>query len=291
MVVEAGASGTDSSGSNVVLIPYQAATTLNGQLGAGVNSGTPVSTPASTPVSSGDVLAVNIGSANLSAFPAISLQDLDMNDVSWEADVITFWSPYMNLGVTTACPVPSGSSTATATATATNAATATNVTGTSTAGASSTPIPPANPTLETGSDRVIVNKVALASAVLGADLQAGNRSTVGTMRDAVMIRNTGGILYYIAQVVTSNPQAVGTPLPTATLQPSGSDNRLIALPPGAVNVRHENDLTVFYLLVPVNIFTGSPPYTGDFNNFNTVDSQWFDYWSQYIPMTPSALPR
>lgn len=326
-VTSNGASTT--SAGNVVLIPYQAATSLNGVLGAGVFSNNPAAggtggTVSGTSVSgtsvpstgsqsnsgagnltsSGDVLVVNIGGADLTTFPAVSLSALNSSDVTWEANVINFWGPYMKLGLTTACSVPANGGTLVPTGAAPEVVGTPMVSGTA--------VMDVSPTRT--SNRVTVNKVALASVLLNADLTEGNGRAFGKIVDAVIIRNSGGILYYIAQATAGGAQSgtsngsttygagtsvAGTAVPAGTQQ-SGSLNNsgtsssaagLIALPPGAVMVRHDGGNTTFYLLVPSSVATSGPAFSGSASGFNAnPGSNWFNYWQQYLPMTQSQLP-
>lgn len=329
-VTSNGAASTTSAG-NVVLIPYQAATTLNGVLGAGVfsNNGTSSSGAVSgTPVNgtsvpstgsqsnsgagslannSGDVLVVNTGGADLTTFPAVSLSALNSSDVTWEANVINFWGPYMKLGLTTACSVPANGGTLVPTGAAPEVV--------GTPAVSGTAVMDVSPTRT--SNRVTVNKVALASALLNADLTEGNGRAFGKIVDAVIIRNSGGILYYIVQASAGNTQSgasngsngsstygtgtpvAGTAVPAGTQQSSGLNNSgssssasgLIALPPGAVMVRHDGGTTTFYLLVPSSVATSGPAFSGSASGFDAnPGSNWFNYWQQYLPMTQSQLP-
>lgn len=264
--------GSPASGGQQVLIPYEAVNLRDNPQGSGQ-----------------DTLVVELNGADIASAPTVDVKTLDLNDTSWETEITGFWSQYMDLGLTTECRVPSGGG---ASGTAVPGMSGTSAPGATSGGGitsfDSTPAVngtqsavgtlPAVGTSVSGGNRVSVYKIALASAVLNADLQEGNGTSVGKISDAVIIPETGGILYFLAQATAGN-------------QSAGAGGQNIALPPGAVNVRHEgsgaSSKTILVLLVQTDVFRNAPGYTA---GSGQLDSDLFDYWSQYIPMTQEALP-
>jgi sporulation protein YlmC with PRC-barrel domain len=169
----------------------------------------------------------------------------------------------------------------------------------------------------TPSNRVNVFKVALASELIGANVVDINNNPLAKVRDALVLKSTGGVQYFIVQLVAGNQQE--------------ANGNMMALPPGAVNLFYgtefmrntpvvgstasasgtmaaatpaagtpvggetvDNDIRrgsfdrpVLVLLFDLSVLTNAPAYS--LTN-GQMDQATFDYWSQYVPMTREALP-
>ena len=238
------------TGNESVLIPYEAVS---------LNQDRPED-------AANDELVVNFDAALLANVPTINLRDVDFEDGDWDASVMGFWEQNIPISLTTACNVPSGSGTAVPTLLPSStviaptaiapSATAPAATGTpestevvpsetpvSGAGfsgaafqATSTPPPTVIPggtnvagtpviTLQPG-NRVNVYKNALASELIGANVVDARNNMVAKVRDALVLKSTGAVRYFVVQLVAGNQQ--------------DAEGNLIILPPGAVNLFYDD---------------------------------------------------
>ena len=169
----------------------------------------------------------------------------------------------------------------------------------------------------TPSNRVNVFKVALASELIGANVVDINNNPLAKVRDALVLKSTGGVQYFIVQLIAGNQQ--------------NAEGNMLALPPGAVNLfygtefmrntpvvgstasasgtmvaatpaagtpvggetvdnsirRGSFDRPVLVLLFDLSVLTNAPAYS--LTN-GQMDQATFDYWRQFVPMTREALP-
>lgn len=291
---------------------------------------------------------------NLSSAPTVDINTIDLENPTWETNVLTYWRQYVNLTLTTGCNVPANGGTGapvsgtvipggtpgvTGTSVPTVSGSVPTVPGTvptvpvtvptvpgsvpTVAGvfapntsfvAGTASVPAGSSTMVAGtpvtgfptrtSNRVTVYRLALASQMLKANLIEGTGQVLGQVNDVMVVPNTGAILFAaiqpstagtpVAGTQTSGTQVSGTPVGGSSVSSAQTTQGLIALPDGAFTVRYIAGSTsaaqkqlVLVLLVPTSVYTGAPAYNP---GTNTIDTQWFDYWNQYIPMTMSELP-
>jgi len=179
-------------------------------------------------------------------------------------------------------------------------------------------------------NRVNVFKNALVSDLIGANVVDARNNMVAKVRDALVLKSTGAVRYFVVQLVAGNQQ--------------DAEGNLIVLPPGAVNLFYDDSFVPSgnpnagaTQIAPTQNPTqssGTPaagtPVGGESvgnnnNNANrgnrdndarfdrpvlvllvnlsvlqnapafnfvdgNIDQDTFDYWSQFVPMTREALP-
>jgi sporulation protein YlmC with PRC-barrel domain len=129
-----------------------------------------------------------------------------------------------------------------------------------------------------GEGRQAIVRIAHASDVLGAEVVNGIGEQVGAVEEVVVAPESG-----LMRVVA---------IQTGGLLQAGQG--LAAAPPGAVNIHkddpgNQGDL-VLVLLVEAEVLENAPridslPQTG-----SAWEGSFFNYWSQYLPMTREDLP-
>lgn len=334
------------TGNESVLIPYEAVS---------LNQDRPEN-------AANDALVVNFDAALLANAPTINLRTVNFDNGDWDASVMAFWQQNIPVSLTAACNVPSGNGTAVPTLlpsgtviaptvivpsetapAATETPESTEVvpseTPVSSAGfsgvafqATSTPPPTVMPgtpaaTQQPG-NRVNIYKNALASDLIGANVVDGQNTMVAKVRDALVLKSTGSVRYFVVQLVAGNQQ--------------NAEGNMILLPPGAVNLFYNDSFvrsgsnagatqtaptqnpTEFSATPAAGTPVGGETVGNNNNNnsnrgsdnarFNrpvlvllvdlsvlqnapafsitngNVDQGTFDYWSQFVPMTREALP-
>jgi sporulation protein YlmC with PRC-barrel domain len=117
-------------------------------------------------------------------------------------------------------------------------------------------------------ERQTIYRLALASRLLGAVVVDGFGEQIGHLRDAAVLPESGRTEYFVIE------RAAGG---------------LVALPPGAVNVRYQPDAVQpeLILLVENPVFENAPAFD---SSSIMPDASWVSYWDQYIPMTRDQLP-
>ena len=251
----------DSADGGQVLVPYQATleTPNNGRVDVENRE-----------------FVIDLDAADLSGAPSVDISTLDMQDTAWEEETLAFWQADFDIALTTACnvPVSAQGGEAQPTAAATPTLDAGQATLSPTMDADATPSPEAAATLPSGVVRQNIYRIALASRMLGAELQEGNGTRLGTLRDVAIIPETGR-----TQFLVFEPDA----------DSGNADGSLVPLPPGAVTVEYASgsDEPVFVLLVDTNLFRGAPPFDPD---TNMTGDEWFNFWDAHIPMTLDQLP-
>lgn len=226
-------------------------------------------------------LVIDVEAATLDGAPTLTTASLDMQEPTWEADVLAFWRGELNaLSLTAACNVPAGNldEAGAAQSTPTAEATPGSLTETPTAGETAVLTPTAGtdatPTVGTGennTNRQVIYRIGLASALFGADLREGNGTRLGSLRDIAIVPETGRTQF----LVFAPDEAAG-------------DNRaLVPLPPGAVTVQYDGEDPVFVLLVDTNLFRSAPPFD---ERSRTTSDDWFSFWEAHVPMTLEQLP-
>jgi sporulation protein YlmC with PRC-barrel domain len=212
-------------------------------------------------------LVLNISADELRAAPTLRLDDLDMTDTAWEADVYAYWVDLAPMTFDTTCPVPPANLTTTPGAQATPAPGTTPQT---------TPAATETPAGQAGDSRVVITRIALATELLEADVESGDGEMLGTVEDAVLIPQSGLIRWVV-------------------VREGGQPDGLVLIPMGALNVSHEGedgrDQMVLVLLVEPAILDQAPTTDRLPQSLDTLnDEQQFQYWNQHVPMTRESLP-
>jgi sporulation protein YlmC with PRC-barrel domain len=257
MLVEP-AGGSSAGAGQLILVPYQATleTPNNGQVLAGEGQ-----------------FVIDLDATALSGAPVVDTTAFDMEDPTWDVDAQAFWSEHFELALTAACPVPAsdvvdGQAEGQVTPTA-----SLDEQTTPTTDAAGLATPTAQPDDSDGeTDRQNVYRVALATELLTAGLQDGNGQPLGQVVDIAIVPETGHTQFIVVEL---DAEDLG-------------DSRLVALPPGALNLAYENaGQPVFVLLVETQALNDAPVFDA---NARTTDAGWFDYWGAFVPMTQEELP-
>jgi sporulation protein YlmC with PRC-barrel domain len=184
-------------------------------------------------------LVLDLPQGELANAPAVHPGSLRMNDLGWEDNIIRFWQERAPMTFNSGCPVP-----------------------------------PAGAT--TGTQRVNVNLIALATEVIGADLMSGTGTRLGQVEDGVIIPQSGLVRYLVVRT---------------------QDQGMVMVPMGAINVRHtpaatgSDQITTLELLVEPEILEQAPRARALPNTIDDLrDQSEFQYWSQHVPMTREDLP-
>lgn len=220
---------------------------------------------------------------DLTAAPGVDIATADMETPDWSEDILTYWEDNgYRVSVTAGCPVPvSGEQGGEGTGAGQQATPA--ATPGATLDATAQPTFEATPTVDstltpdtgagTDGDRQNIYRIALASNLLNAQLQEGNGRLLGTVQDIAIVPETGRTQFFVVD--------------TAELD-QGAD-RMVALPPGAVNISYENSANqpAVVLLIDTAILQDAPEFDESAGN---SDSDWFNFWNQHIPMTREQMP-
>lgn len=253
LVVDASETIT-AQGGQQILIPFEA---VLGEL----NEGSSVSVDRKT-------FTLKQNAADLMAVPGVDIATADLENPNWSESILIYWedNDYL-LSRTAGCPVPvSGEQ---ATPAATMNATQPEFDATPTVDSAFTP--------DAGTDmegeRQTIYRLALAGKLLNARLQEGNGRLLGTVQDIAIVPETGRTQFYVVD----------------TAQMAQATDRMVALPPGAVNISYENSANqpVVVLLVETSILQDAPDFDEGAGN---SDGTWFNYWNQHIPVTREAMP-
>lgn len=262
------ADGITPQGGQQILIPFEA---VLGEL----NEGSSVDVGQ-------QIFMLKQNATDLMEVPGVDIATADLEDPAWSEDVLTYWEDNdYRLSLSAGCPVPvSGEQ---GEEDGTDQQTTPEATPGATQDATAQPTFEATPTVDstvtvdagagTTGDRQIIYRLALASKLINAELQEGNGRVLGSVQDIAIVQATGRTQFFVVDTTGLD---------------QGAD-RMVALPPGAVNVSYENsaDQPVVVLLVDTPILQGAPDFDESAGN---SDGEWFNFWNQHNPMTREAMP-
>jgi hypothetical protein len=206
------------------------------------------------------VITVNVDKEQLLNAPSFNRADLDMSSTSWETGVVSYWSDTigMDMTLTSECTVQaadlSGASMVTGTITSTQTTTQT--------------VPVDTPS---GEGMVTVNKIALASNVLSAQVQDGNGTLLGQVQEVLVTPATGRLEFVAVRLEGS--EATGGPV--------------VLVPLRALNLMLDSPAQLhLVLLVDSGILEGAPTWDEQAGSLSQGwDDDAFEYWSQHVQMT------
>lgn len=244
-----------------ILIPYEA--TL-----AELNEGSSVDVEQR-------VFTLKQNAADLNGAPVVDVTLLDLEIPDWSDEALEYWSENYRVSLTSACNVPVSNNQNAVEDANTQVQPTLAPEPTQVEGDVTPTLAPADtdPTLDSPQDtnRQNIYKLALASSLLSAELQEGNGAPLGTVRDIAIVPETGRTQFIVIETGEAG------------------EERMVALPPGAVNISYENGAgqPVVILLVETDLLQGAPVFD---ESARTTDDAWYDYWNQHIPMTRDQLP-